>query len=68
MVPITKSKNKLNLKTLEKKLNILKSHYLKQDLSTKGYIYRIKDVLYFAFLTKNDRYRNDYAFMHQKLI
>lgn len=65
---IQRSKNALNERTIQKKLNLIKSYYLKPDYAGYFWHYRIKDVLMYAYYTKTDRPRQDYTFMHQKLI
>lgn len=67
-VPFQRSKNPLIQKTLQKKLNLLKVYYLKRDLASLGFNYRLRDMLYFAFFSRSERVRNDYGFLHQKLI
>ena len=67
-VPFQRSRNPQVQKTLQKKLSVVRSNYLKRDLPTLGYNYRLADLLQFAFRTKTERARNDYGFMHQKLI
>jgi hypothetical protein len=65
---IQRSKNTLNSTTINKKLNLIKSYYLKAGNAGFFWHYRLKDVLMFAFFTKPQRPSPYYSVMHQKLV
>jgi hypothetical protein len=65
---IQRSKNTLNERTIQKKLNIIKSYFLKPDYANYFIHYCIKDVIMYALHSKSLRPKHDYSSMHQKLV
>ena len=65
MFRIQRSKNKIHQELIKRKLETIRSHYLRNQ---EGGQYKVWDVLTFAFLTGNSRYKMNYSPLHQRLI
>lgn len=65
---IQRSKNALNERTIQKKLNIIKSYFMKPEHANCFIHYRIKDIIMYALHSKSPRPKQDYSPMHQKLV
>jgi hypothetical protein len=65
MYRIQRCKNNICKSLIAKKIEVIKSHYLK---TREGGKYRVKDILAFALMTNDQRYGSSYTMLHQKLI
>ena len=65
MYKMERSKNKILKELIRKKKQIIHGYYTK---TSEGGRYRLKDVIYFAMMSKTMNYRSHFQTLHTKLV